>query len=106
VNINEMNKENNNRTFPRLDAQCPVLYRTANNKGWKVAKMQNFSATGIHMIADEKIKLSSKINIQIKPGSKKTIPGIKAVGKVLRCESIADDKYLISCHLTDVSSGF
>ena len=101
-----MNKENNKRTFPRLDAQCPVLYQLDNSNNRKVAKMQNLSATGIQMVADEAIASSALIKIQVKPGSKKTIPGIKATGKVVRCEPLDDGKYLISCLLTDVSSGF
>ena len=91
------------RVFPRIDAQCPVLYRVGDDTPWKVARMENMSATGIKIIANEDLPTPLEINIHIKPGSKKSIPEIKAIGVVIRSESCNDGEYIISCKLTAVA---
>ena len=98
-----MNKKDK-RVFPRMDLNCPVLYRQAGEKNWKVGKMQNLSATGIQFISTDDLQASTPIRIQVKPGSKKSIPEIIASGKVVRSEPLDDDNYVLSCSLTQVSN--
>ena len=97
-------KNNDKRVFPRMDLACPVLYRLGNEKPWKVGKMRNLSATGIQIVAAENPAPATPIYIQIKPGSKKSIPAISASGKVVRSEPLEDGIYAFSCSLTDISN--
>ena len=92
------------RIFPRMQLTCPVLFRQAGVKNWNVGKMQNLSATGIQFISTEELQPSTPIHIQVKPGSKKTIPEITASGKVVRSELHDGEGYVISCNLTQVSN--
>jgi hypothetical protein len=98
-----MNKKDK-RVFPRMQLTCPVLYRQAGEKTWNVGKMQNLSATGIQFISMDDLQPSSPIHIQVKAGSKKSIPEITASGKVVRSEPLDGDGYVISCSLTQVSN--
>ena len=98
-----MNKKDK-RVFPRMQLTCPVLFRPTGEKTWKVGKIQNLSATGIQFISTDDIQPSTPIQIQVKPGSKKTIPEITASGKVVRSELLDGDGYIISCSLTQVSN--
>jgi len=97
-----MNNNNEKRLFPRMQANCPVLFRLGKEKSWKVAKISNLSATGIQFVSTENPPISTNISIHIKPGSKKTIPEIIASGMVVRAEVLDDDTYAISCRLTEV----
>jgi len=100
-----MNKPFEKRTFPRIDAQCPVLYRTDETSPWKVARMENVSATGIRLIVEELLPVSTELYIHIKPGSKKSIPEIKAKGVITRTDTANESDYVISCNLKEVSPG-
>jgi len=95
---------NDKRTFPRSDMQCPVLYRHDENKPWKVGKMQNLSATGMCLITTDNPESAKKIFIHVKPGSQKIIPEIIASGDIIRIENI-NDEYVLACNLTNVSRG-
>jgi hypothetical protein len=92
------------RVFPRMQLNCPVLYRQAGEKTWNVGKMQNLSATGIQFICKDDLQPSTAIHIQVKAGSKKTIPQIIASGKVVRSEPLDEGQYVLSCNLTQVSN--
>lgn len=90
------------RAFPRLPANCPLLYRIKANDRWLVATLEEYSATGFSMICDDDLKEGSEIAIQIKPGSRKTIPKLSAMGKVLRSEGNDQDRFKISCKIVKV----
>jgi c-di-GMP-binding flagellar brake protein YcgR len=90
------------RSFPRLPANCPVLYRVKENQRWLVATLDEYSATGFSMVCEDNLKEGSEIAIQIKPGSRKTIPKLSAMGKVLRCEENDQHRYKISCKILKV----
>ena len=51
------------RTFPRLPANCPVLYRVKENQRWLVATLDEYSATGFSMVCDDNLKEGSEIAI-------------------------------------------
>jgi hypothetical protein len=91
-----------NRAFPRVPAHCPVLYRTETGKQWYVAKLVDFSATGLRMECDENLAAGSRLALQIKPGSDKIIPAISAHGEVVRCGVNKNAVYEISCKLIKV----
>ncbi len=66
--------------------------------------MQNLSATGIQFICTISLPESTAISIQVKPGSKKSIPEITASGTVIRTETLEDGSYRLSCSLTKVAN--
>jgi hypothetical protein len=92
------------RLFPRIQAMCPVLYRLGEDKSWKVARMYNFSATGIQFQCADEPALSTSVSIHVKPGSKKNIPELIAKGSVIRIDKLSEQEFLLSCQLTKVSS--
>jgi hypothetical protein len=92
----------NQRAFPRITVTCPVLYRPSSSKRWQVAKMVDFSATGIRMVCDENLPKDTVLDIQVKPGSKKTVPPLVASGVIVRCEINNEQRFEISCKITKV----
>ena len=90
------------RAFPRIPASCPVLYLVKPKTRWIVAKLEEFSATGMSMVCDENLPMGSGICIQIKPGSLKTVPQISAEGIVIRCDTNSENRFKISCKITKV----
>jgi len=90
------------RAFPRISVNCPTLYRLETGKRWWVAKMVEYSATGITMICDENLPEGSELDIQIKPGSIKTIPELSVTGKVMRSEANDDQRFNISVKILKV----
>jgi hypothetical protein len=97
------NNQENQRAFPRIAVSCPVLYLPPNSKRWIVGKLMDFSATGICMVCDTRLDIGTEISLQIKPGSKKTVPAISAMGTVIRCEVNKEQRYVVSCKLTKVN---
>lgn len=97
------NHQNNQRAFPRFTVGCPVLYLTPSSKRWIVGKLKDFSATGICMVCDTHVDVGIEISIQIKPGSKKTVPAISGVGKVIRCEENDEQRFVVACKLIKIS---
>jgi len=90
------------RTFPRISVNCPALYRVDPNKRWLVAKMLEYSATGITMICDENLPEGTELDIQIKPGSIKTIPQLSVTGQIVRSETNSDQRFSISVKILKV----
>ncbi|MBL1277381.1 MAG: PilZ domain-containing protein [Ectothiorhodospiraceae bacterium] len=96
------NKDKNRRGFPRIAVTCPVLYRVDPSQRQHVAKLVDFSATGIRIICDENIAPGRKMNIHIKSGSQKTVPELSISGVVLRCEENDDQKFEVSCKISKI----
>ena len=90
------------RKFPRISVNCPALYRLDPNKRWLVAKMVEYSATGISMICDESLPEGTELDIQIKPGSIKTIPKLSLTGQIMRSEANDDQRFSISVKILKV----
>ena len=95
-------KINNQRVFPRIAVTCPVLYRLPDAKRWQVARLVDFSATGVRMECDDNLSINSEIAIQIKPGSKKTVPALSVTGVVVRSELNAQQRFEVSCKVIKV----
>lgn len=95
-------KQQNQRAFPRITVSCPVLYLLPPATRWQVAKLMDFSATGISMVCDDRLEVGTQIEIQIKPGSQKTVPAVTATASVVRCETNNDQRFVVSCKLTKV----
>lgn len=95
-------KVDNQRVFPRITVTCPVLYRLSTAKRWQVARLVDFSATGVRMVCDDNLAIDSEIAIQIKPGSQKTVPALAATGIVVRSELNAEQRFEVSCKVIKV----
>ena len=100
--IEDNQKSPERRTFPRIEANCPVLYRLKSRGRWIVARLENYSATGLRMICDENLPDGAEIAIQIKPGSIKTIPHLSAEGEVVRCCENEENRFQVSCKIVKV----
>jgi len=96
------NEIENKRKFPRVAVTCPVLYRQFPNKRWLVARLVDFSAIGVCMICDDNLPLDTEVEIQIKPGSQKTVPALSATGVVVRCLVTDDQRFEVSCKVIKV----
>ncbi len=96
------NNKQNQRVFPRITVTCPVLYLLPPAKRWQVAKLVDFSATGISMVCDDPLNVGTEVSLQIKPGSRKIVPELSATGIVMRSEINDEHQYVISCKLTKV----
>lgn len=96
-------KVENNRGFPRITVTCPVLYRLSSSKRWQVARLVDFSATGICMVCEDNLPMDTEVSIQIKPGSQKTVPELSASGVVVRSVTTDEQRFEISCKITKVN---
>lgn len=92
----------NLRAFPRIIVSCPVLYLPPSAKRWQVATLMDFSAIGICMVCDDRLDVGTEIEIQIKPGSQKTVPAVSATACVVRNETNNDQRFSVSCKLIKV----
>jgi hypothetical protein len=90
------------RTFPRILASCPVLYRLASTDRWQVAKMVDYSATGMRLGCDENLPVDTEIAIQVKPGSIKTIPKLSVEGLVVHSDLNKDEHFTVSVKVLKV----
>ena len=104
ASVKEKEKENfaERRAFPRIEATCPVLYRLESNDRWQVAKMVEYSATGIRIACDENLPEGVKIAIQIKPGSVKTIPQLSVEGEVVHSDLDKKEHFNVSVKILKV----
>lgn len=96
------NTTENKRKFPRIAVTCPVLYRESSSKRWLVGRLVDFSATGVCMICDDNLPIDTDIEIQIKPGSQKTVPALSASGVVVRCLLTDDQQFEVSTKVIKV----
>lgn len=96
------NDVDNKRVFPRIRVTCPVLYRLDEGMRWQVARLLDFSATGICMICDDNLPINTNIDIQIKPGSQKTVPELSVSGFVVRSVTTDEQRFEISCKVLKV----
>jgi len=105
MNKLETNKfKTNQRSYPRIDAECPALYAIGTSKKWQVGILINMSATGLKMKCKERLLKNISINIMLKPGKNRMVPSIRAKGKVTRCQEVMENEFEISCKLIEVSS--
>lgn len=99
------NFKQDQRSFPRIVVTCPVLYLLPSVKRWQVARLKDFSATGISMLCDVSLDVGVEVSLQIKPGSQKVVPALSATGVVVRCENSDGQQYVVSCKLIKVQRG-
>jgi hypothetical protein len=91
------------RIFPRISAECPVLYLGPGMQRWLVGKLIDFSATGLRLTCDTLLETGDEISIQIKPGSNRKIPAISGVGSVVRTDFNNMGQYEISIKMLRVN---
>ncbi len=95
--------ENERRLFPRIPADCPVLFRCQSNHKWKLGKMMDFSATGLSLVCPDSCKEEVTIEFQVKPGDNSMIPAITGYAQILRCIPMPNNEFHISCSVSKVN---
>lgn len=90
------------RLFPRIAAECPVLYRTHDQERWCVGVLKNFSATGILMTCTRALATGTPISLRLERGRNLSIPALSGSGAVVRSEKLSSTKYEIACKLTQI----
>ena len=90
------------RGFPRIKATCPVHYFTHIGGDWFEAELDNYSANGMCIVADETLIKNTEITIRIMRSAKVTVPPMSANAVVVRCDLSDDHRYRIACKLTRV----
>lgn len=92
----------NKRMFPRMEAECPVLYRTTEQERWCVGVLRDFSATGVLMICDRALLTGMPISLRLERGRNKSLPALSGSGIVIRSDALSAKKYEIACKLTRI----
>jgi hypothetical protein len=91
----------NQRNFPRIPGKCPVLYKPDSTSRWLVAKLVDYSATGLAIICETHFQVNDEFDIQVKPGSNRIIPGISGRARTVNCEPDGNN-FRVSCQLIQV----
>lgn len=84
------------RVFPRIPAQCPVRFRVDQTRRWLIARLVDFSATGLLMLAPCPILAGNPVSIHLEPGSRRDIPPLAGDGKVVRCVDLGNGEYQVA----------
>jgi hypothetical protein len=95
-------KRRDKRVFPRMAAECPVLYRTHEQERWCVGVLKDFSATGILMTCSRALPAGTPISLRLERGRNRSLPALSGSGTVIRSEKHSSTKYEIACKLTQI----
>lgn len=95
-------KRQDKRVFPRMEAECPVLYRTNERERWCVGVLQDFSATGVFMTCSRALPVGTPISLRLERGRNKSLPALSGTGSVIRNDKISATKYGIACKMTHI----
>lgn len=95
-------KRQNKRVFPRIIAECPVLYRTNEQERWCVGVLQDFSATGVLMTCGRALAAGTPISLRLERNRNRTLPALSGSGTVIRSDKLSAAKYEIACKLTKI----
>jgi hypothetical protein len=90
------------RIFPRISAECPVLYLGPGMQRWLVGRLLDFSATGLRLTCETMLNTGDEVAVQIKPGSNRKIPKISGVGSVVRTDFNDLGQYEVSLKMIRV----
>lgn len=102
VNTQIEKQNKNKRLFPRIEAECPVLYRTNAQERWCVGILQDFSATGVLMICNRNLATGTKISLRLERERNKILPALRGSGIITRSNKLSNTKYEIACKLTKI----
>lgn len=95
-------KRRNKRVFPRMPAECPVLFRTNDQERWYIGVLQDYSATGMLMTCTRALLAGTPISMRLERGSNRSIPALSGSGTVIRSDKLSSTKYVIACKLTQI----
>lgn len=96
------NQGHDKRVFPRMVAECPVLYRTSDKERWCVGILIDFSATGLQMTCNRELHPGTPISTRLERGNNKVLPALSGSGTVVRCIKISNTKFKVACKLTKI----
>jgi len=91
------------RSFPRMDIECPAQFRVAGAANTTGAIVKNLSGGGMLMWIDDKIEVGARLSIEILPG-KAITPPLSAEVEVIRTYSVEDGNFAVACQITRVLS--
>jgi hypothetical protein len=95
-------KRRDKRVFPRMAAECPVLYRTNEQERWCVGVLKDFSATGLLMTCTRALAAGTPITVRLERGRNRSLPALSGSGTVIRSNKLSSTKYEIACKLTQI----
>lgn len=95
-------KRPDKRVFPRMAAECPVLYRTNEQERWCVGVLQDFSATGVLMTCSRALAAGTPISLRLERNRNRSLPALSGSGTVIRSDKLSAAKYEIACKLTKI----
>lgn len=95
-------KRQDKRVFPRMAAECPVLYRTNEQERWCVGMLQDFSATGVLMTCNRALTEGTQISLRLERGRNKSLPALSGSGTIIRSDKLSSTKYEVACKLTQI----
>ncbi len=91
------------RNFTRMDVECIVDYKLQGTTEMQQAAGHNLSAGGVRFETDQEIVMGTVLEIVISPQQKLT-PPLEATAEVVRVESSADGKCIVSCQFHQLKS--
>ncbi len=90
------------RKFPRIPAECPILYKPAQQDKWVLARLFDLSATGFSMICTQQIAEHTRLAFQIKKCSNKLVPELCGECEVTRSLPGQHNDYVVSCKILKI----
>lgn len=102
MNQRQPEKRQDKRVFPRMVAECPVLYRTNEQERWCVGMLQDFSATGVLMTCNRAMTAGTPISLRLERGRNKSLPALSGSGIIIRSDQLSASKYEVACKLTHI----
>ena len=90
------------RKFPRMPAECPILYKLAQHDKWILAKLFDLSATGFSMICTQKIEANTHMAFQVKKCSNTLVPELSGQCEVRRSIINQNGDYIVSCKILKI----
>jgi len=91
------------RGFPRIPAECPILYKSGEGNKWLLGKLLDLSATGFSMICPQELEQDGILSFQVKPGGNKLVPRISGHFEVVRSVENSNTEYVVSCKVLKIN---
>jgi hypothetical protein len=90
------------RAFPRFCENCQIHYFSQGSGTWNEATLENYSASGLSFICEEKLPPDTKITVQITRDAHPKVPPMAASAVVVRCELDKGVRIKVACKLTNI----
>lgn len=91
--LQDSKHHHNRREYPRIDYDCPILFRHQSHEKWSLCRLLNLSAEGLLIAADQPAQINEVVAIQLRPDMDDIHRG---EGTVTRCSRKDDGGYIIA----------